>query len=205
MLCLMSLLLTTIMIGYSVADLRVREYVRNKLTLGWNPEQIAGRIGFDMPDKRISYETIYLYVVKVERELTRYLTCERKNRRKRSRRPQRLTRLPPTRPVPSPPERSASHKRLPTKAGSRSRRSLGARASPHARRSLLLPPAVWPRSSAAAPSRHSPPPPHVLSSASLTRIDPFSRMIGGREYIRPGGAWESQAERAAVTLPTPKT
>lgn len=66
-----------------IADLHVRAYVRNKLTLGWSPEQIAGRIGFDMPGKRISYETIYWYVFKVERELTRYLACGRKNRRKR--------------------------------------------------------------------------------------------------------------------------
>jgi len=66
-----------------IADRSVRAYVRAKLTLGWSPEQIAGRIGFDMPGKRISYETIYLYVFKVERRLTRYLACGRKQRRKR--------------------------------------------------------------------------------------------------------------------------
>ena len=66
-----------------IADLHVREYVREKLKLGWSPEQIAGRIGLDIPGKRISYETIYLYVFKVERSLTRYLACGRKHRRKR--------------------------------------------------------------------------------------------------------------------------
>ena len=66
-----------------IPDRRVREYVREKLTLSWSPEQIAGRIRVDMPGKRISYETIYLYVFKVERSLTSYLACGRKHRRKR--------------------------------------------------------------------------------------------------------------------------
>jgi len=66
-----------------IADRRVRHYVHDKLSLGWSPEQISGRIRLDMPDKRVSHETIYQYVFKTERSLTRFLVCGRKNRRKR--------------------------------------------------------------------------------------------------------------------------
>jgi len=66
-----------------IADRRVRGYVHEKLSLGWSPEQIAGRIRLDMPDKRVSHETIYQYVFKKERSLTQFLVCGRKNRRKR--------------------------------------------------------------------------------------------------------------------------
>jgi len=57
--------------------------VHEKLKAGWSPEQIAGRIRLEMPGTSISYETIYQYVFKTERSLTKYLQCGRKNRRKR--------------------------------------------------------------------------------------------------------------------------
>jgi len=66
-----------------IPDGRVGEYVREKLTLGRSRKQTAGRIRMHMPGKRISYETIYLYVFKVERSLTRCLTCAREHSRKR--------------------------------------------------------------------------------------------------------------------------
>jgi IS30 family transposase len=66
-----------------LADPQVREYVWEKLPLGWSPQQIAGRLALDMPGKHLSYETIYQYVFKKERSLTKYLVCGRKNRRKR--------------------------------------------------------------------------------------------------------------------------
>ncbi len=66
-----------------IADRRIREYVHEKLALGWSPEQISGRIPRDMPGKGVSHETIYQYVFKKERSLTRFLVCGRKNRRKR--------------------------------------------------------------------------------------------------------------------------
>jgi len=65
-----------------IADRLVRQYVHEKLSLGWSPEQISGRIRLDMPDKRVSHETIYQYVFKKERSLIRFLVCGRKNRRK---------------------------------------------------------------------------------------------------------------------------
>jgi len=68
-----------------IADRLLRHYVHEKLSLGWSPEQISGRIRLDMPDKRISHETIYQYVFKKERSLTRFLVCGRKSRRKRIR------------------------------------------------------------------------------------------------------------------------
>ncbi|MBT3274065.1 MAG: IS30 family transposase [Spirochaetales bacterium] len=66
-----------------IADQYTRQYMHEKLRLGWSPEQIAGRICLDMPGKRLSYETIYQYVFKKDRSLTKYLVCGRKNRRKR--------------------------------------------------------------------------------------------------------------------------
>lgn len=66
-----------------IADRQVREYVHEKLKEDWSPEQIAGRISMDIPGKRVSYETIYQYVFKKERSLTKYLQCGRKKRRKR--------------------------------------------------------------------------------------------------------------------------
>ena len=66
-----------------IADLHIRGYVREKLEIGWSPEQIAGRISLEMPGKQISYESIYLYIFKKERTLTQYLQCGRKRRRKR--------------------------------------------------------------------------------------------------------------------------
>ena len=66
-----------------IGDVAVREYVERKLKLGWSPEQIAGRLPIDMPGKRVSYETIYQFIFKTRRDLTQYLQCGRKTRRKR--------------------------------------------------------------------------------------------------------------------------
>jgi len=66
-----------------IADRLVRNYVHQKLSLGWSPEQICGRIPRDIPGKGVSHETIYQYVFKTERSLTQFLVCGRKNRRKR--------------------------------------------------------------------------------------------------------------------------
>lgn len=66
-----------------IGDLAVQEYVERHLKLGWSPEQIAGRLPIDHPQKRVSYETIYQFIFKTRRDLTRYLQCGRKHRRKR--------------------------------------------------------------------------------------------------------------------------
>ena len=66
-----------------LADETVRAYTYEKLKEHWSPEQIAGRISIDIPEKQASYETIYQYIFKVDRSLTKYLQRGRKQRRKR--------------------------------------------------------------------------------------------------------------------------
>jgi len=66
-----------------IANRHVRRYIGEKLKEGWTPEQIAGRIEMDMPETRLSHETIYQYVFKSDRSLTPFLQCGRKHRRKR--------------------------------------------------------------------------------------------------------------------------
>ncbi|MDA0701031.1 MAG: IS30 family transposase [Bacteroidetes bacterium] len=70
----------------------IRRYVASKLELGWSPELIAGRIGVDHPDLRISHEAIYQYVydpkIRKHLDLVPYLIRAHKKRqcRKHSRR-----------------------------------------------------------------------------------------------------------------------
>jgi len=45
---------------------RVFRYVREKLADCWSPEQIAGRIGKEMPELSISHEAIYQYIYQPE-------------------------------------------------------------------------------------------------------------------------------------------
>jgi len=66
-----------------IADRQIRSYVHEKLKEGWSPEQIAGRICLERPQAHLSHETIYQYVFKTGRNLTQYLQCGRKKRRKR--------------------------------------------------------------------------------------------------------------------------
>ena len=40
----------------------IRSYAKEKLKLGWSPEQIALRLPIDHPGETISYEAIYQYV-----------------------------------------------------------------------------------------------------------------------------------------------
>jgi IS30 family transposase len=40
----------------------IRAYVESNLSIGWSPEQIAGRISMDLPGSSISHESIYQYV-----------------------------------------------------------------------------------------------------------------------------------------------
>jgi IS30 family transposase len=45
-----------------LSDERIRSYVREKLTLGWSPEIIAGRLPLEHPGLHISHEAIYQYL-----------------------------------------------------------------------------------------------------------------------------------------------
>lgn len=40
----------------------IRSYVKNKLKIGWSPEQISLRLPIDMPGNEISYEAVYQYI-----------------------------------------------------------------------------------------------------------------------------------------------
>lgn len=46
----------------------VRDFVHEKLNLGWTPEQISGTIGEILPDFSISYEAVYQYIYADYRE-----------------------------------------------------------------------------------------------------------------------------------------
>jgi IS30 family transposase len=70
-----------------IPDEQLRGYLREKLSLGWSPEQIAGRAWRDMPRKTLSHETIYQYIFKCEPALTRYLVYGHKHRRRKQRSP----------------------------------------------------------------------------------------------------------------------
>jgi IS30 family transposase len=61
----------------------IREYVKNKLHLGWSPEQISGRLNLDHSEHSISYEAIYQYIYKEQRELINSLPRGHKRRQKR--------------------------------------------------------------------------------------------------------------------------
>jgi IS30 family transposase len=78
---------------------QLRSYVCAKLTLGWSPEQIAGRIRLDHPDLCISHEAIYQYIyhprTEDRQELIRAL--RRAHRRRKPRgigRRERKTKIP---------------------------------------------------------------------------------------------------------------
>lgn len=61
----------------------IRDYVEKKLNLGWSPEQISGRLQLDHSEYSISYEAIYQYIYKEQRELIKSLPRGHKRRQKR--------------------------------------------------------------------------------------------------------------------------
>jgi len=61
----------------------IRVYVEKKLNLGWSPEQISGRLMLDYSEHSISYEAIYQYIYKEQRELIKSLPRGHKRRQKR--------------------------------------------------------------------------------------------------------------------------
>lgn len=62
-------------------------YVREKLRLGWTPEEIAGRLNLDYPGDSIHHETIYRYIYNSKKtkkeELWQHLKNHRKKRMKK--------------------------------------------------------------------------------------------------------------------------
>lgn len=77
----------------------IRQYVKDKLVLGWSPEQIAGRLSMDYPEYTVSHEAIYQYIYNpktIGRE--ELIACLRRAHRKRKQksigRRQRKTKIP---------------------------------------------------------------------------------------------------------------
>jgi transposase, IS30 family len=64
-------------------DLEIQEYVIDKLKLYWTPEQISGRIELDI-DKKVSHETIYMWIYRERPDLTEYLPRKQTGRKKRN-------------------------------------------------------------------------------------------------------------------------
>jgi len=66
----------------------LREYVRNRLAMGWSPQQIAGRLAKDNAPMAISYESIYRFVYyrSEQKDYWHRLLPQRKHRRGRLKR-----------------------------------------------------------------------------------------------------------------------
>lgn len=64
-------------------DPEIQEYVIEKIKLGWTPEQISGRIEIDT-DKKVSHETIYMWIYRERPDLTEYLPRKQAGRKKRN-------------------------------------------------------------------------------------------------------------------------
>jgi IS30 family transposase len=85
----------------------LRAHVVTQLKVGWTPEQIAGRLGYDGQPVRVSHETIYAYVYSAEgqsEQLARHLPSRRKKRRPRYARRPRGQVFPPDRSIHKRPE-----------------------------------------------------------------------------------------------------
>ena len=62
---------------------RIRDYVKEKIRLGWTPEQIAGRLPMDLPGEKTNYESIYQYIYNDVPYLANYLPRSHRKRLKR--------------------------------------------------------------------------------------------------------------------------
>lgn len=63
---------------------QIVSYVTDKLSIGWSPELIAGRIKIDHPGLSISYEAIYQYIYHPKTEnRDELIVCLRRSHRKR--------------------------------------------------------------------------------------------------------------------------
>ena len=53
---------------YRLKNAAIRQYVHDRLELGWSPELIAGRLSLEHPGSSISHEAIYQYIYHPETE-----------------------------------------------------------------------------------------------------------------------------------------
>lgn len=84
--------------GFAKSELEA--YIRQKLGLGWSPEQVSGRLPLDHPDDlsmRVCHETIYRFIYapkQADEKLWEYLPRKQKKRRKWAGRSVRKSRIP---------------------------------------------------------------------------------------------------------------
>lgn len=126
-------------------DKETESYVREGLSMGWSPEQIAGRTGMDRPGLSISHEAIYQYIyhrgTEGREELIR---CLRRGHRKRKPkgvgRKERRTKIPNRVPIEERPASVEARSRFGHWEGDSlvSRKSLAALNSLVERKSRLL-------------------------------------------------------------------
>lgn len=98
-------------------DKETESYVREKLSLGWSPEQIAGRIGMEHPMLSISHEAIYQYIYHPKTEdVSDLICCLRRGHRKRKTkgvgRKERKTKIPNRIPIEERPMSADSRSRF---------------------------------------------------------------------------------------------
>ena len=63
----------------------IRNFVEDRLSIGWSPELIAGRLSIRYPNKTISHETIYTWIYKEAPQYIAKLARSHRQRRKRKR------------------------------------------------------------------------------------------------------------------------
>jgi len=98
-------------------DKETESYVLEKLSLGWSPEQIAGRIGMEHSGLSISHEAIYQYVYHPRtEERDELIRCLRRRHRKRKTkgvgRKERKTKIPNRIPIEERPMSADSRSRF---------------------------------------------------------------------------------------------
>ena len=64
-------------------DLSIRHFVVGKLTRGWSPEQISGRLELKAPNCSISHETIYQFIYAKENKPLRFWEFLRRGHKRR--------------------------------------------------------------------------------------------------------------------------
>ena len=76
---------------------KIRNFVSNKLKMGWSPEIIAGELALDHSNLKISHESIYQYIYKQRPDLVQYLARSHKKRFKRVPKPNKKNNRIPNR------------------------------------------------------------------------------------------------------------
>ena len=74
---------------YRLKTQSIRDFVHQKLHIGWTPELISGRLKVKMPEHYVCYESIYQYIYLEAPHLIEYLA--RKHKKRRTKHPYRGT------------------------------------------------------------------------------------------------------------------